>query len=331
MRIPIQLETAIDEEVQKCTIKTLAKAREGLSARYRSSLPLTEKFIQTEADRSAYLVSRMPATFAVVKRVFKEILQRLPGIQIRSLLDLGAGTGSVMWAAAELFPELTQFKLIEQDPDLVRLGKQLAKGHHLLKEAFWQIDNLEKTATLPHCDLVVFSYSIGELPADKILPLVDLAWQATQQHLVIIEPGTMPGFNRIRLIRDHLIRLGAPLIAPCPHADRCPMAKDDWCHFSQRLERTSLHRRIKEGMLGYEDEKFSYLVFSKQRALEKPDARIIRHPFKAQGHLKLALCNSDGITTETTISKRTPGLYKVARKLEWGDLLTRVLDKEWLI
>ena len=59
--------------------------------------------------------------------------------------------------------------------------------------------------------------------------------------------------------------------------------KDDWCHFAQRLERTSLHRHLKSGELGYEDAKFSYMVAAKEE-VARVKARIIRHPLIGKGH-----------------------------------------------
>jgi hypothetical protein len=37
--------------------------------------------------------------------------------------------------------------------------------------------------------------------------------------------------------RDVVIRGGATVIAPCPHALTCPMPNTSWCHFKQRIRK----------------------------------------------------------------------------------------------
>jgi ribosomal protein RSM22 (predicted rRNA methylase) len=162
---------------------------------------------------------------------------------------------------------------------------------------------------------------VGELPLEAVQTLISTMWQLTAQVLVVIEPGTPHGFERIRLVRQQLIESGAFLVAPCPHAGDCPMANGDWCHFSQRLERSSMHMAVKSVMLGYEDEKFSYVVASKTPVV-LPDARILRHPQHHSGHVDLQLCAQDGLE-KRVISRRHGPLYKLARKLEWGDALLK--------
>jgi ribosomal protein RSM22 (predicted rRNA methylase) len=96
------------------------------------------------------------------------------------------------------------------------------------------------------------------------------------------------------------------------------MMGSDWCHFAERIERSSLHRRLKQGALGYEDEKFSYLIVAKEPH-SLPNARIVRHPQHHSGHTGLTLCTSKGSLEAMTVSRRTPELYKRVRKAEWGD------------
>jgi len=321
MNIPEKLQEAIEREAQNFTLQEILAARAELTERYRQPRPKKQSFMSTKAQRCAYIAARLPATYAVIRVVLEELRRRIPAIQMNSLLDLGAGPGSVMWAAGELFPELQQICLIEKDGELASLGKRLAAQSELsvIRSAQWQLHDLEQFRAPNFFDLIILSYSAGELAPAALTPLIENSWQMTNQCLIVIEPGTPAGFERIHAIRRQLISLGAHMVAPCPHALGCPMVGGDWCHFSERVERSFLHRRIKEGSLSYEDEKFSYLIFSKT-AHALPAQRVLRHPSKRSGHVNLTLCSQEGLI-QKTISKRTPDLYKLARKAEWGTAL----------
>ncbi len=95
------------------------------------------------------------------------------------------------------------------------------------------------------------------------------------------------------------------------------MPVDDWCHFSARLPRTSLHRRIKGGTLGFEDEKFSYVIVSRH-SCPLPSARIVRRPQKKSGHVCLQLCHQENFE-EKIFSKKQGNLYRTACNKKWGD------------
>ena len=243
----------------------------------------------------------------------------MPELKIDSLLDLGAGPGTAAWAAAEIFGELQQLTLIEQNGELIRLGQSLARGsgHPALRSADWKRLNLKTADSFPACDLVVSSYSLGEVGRDEAIKIIATAWQAARKAIAIVEPGTVKGFELIREIRNELIKAGGSLLAPCPHQQACPMQSGDWCHFAQRFERTSLHRRIKSGSLGYEDEKFSYLVAAKQPA-HPVSARVIRHPIKQSGSVQIQLCTSDQLQ-KITVTRRDKESWRRARKTDWGD------------
>jgi len=136
--------------------------------------------------------------------------------------------------------------------------------------------------------------------------------------LVVIEPGTPKNFSTIAQIRTQLIKGGGRPIAPCPHANACPMAvANDWCHFAVRLERTAEHRHLKSGTLGFEDEKFSYLAFSKE-AVSMPLSRIVRHPEIHGGHIRLTLCTAEGLKS-TIVTRSEKESFRAARKENWGD------------
>ena len=317
MQLPIPLQTAIEQVTVTLGLPSLIEAREELTKRYRHPTTGTQ-FMTTDAQRQAYVISRMPATYAALQSAFKAIRER-GDVAIKSVLDLGAGPGTGMWAVCDNFPDIETITLMEKDRSLLALGQQLAQWSEkeAIKRALWQESDLEKLRDIPSHDCLLFSYSIGEIDSQCIEPLLNLCWNATQQLLVIVEPGTPVGFERIRLIRRLLIEWGAHLIAPCPHHLTCPMAGGDWCHFAARVERTALHRRLKGGTLGYEDEKFSYVAVTKA-PFPLPAARILQQPERHSGHAVFKLCTPEGVQYPT-ISKKMGERYKRARKAEWGD------------
>ncbi len=314
-----QLRNAIENEVSKCGLANLTRAATELSEKYHHTQLPAERFMTTEMHRLAYLAVRMPATFAAARAVFAEVRRLTPEMQVNSLLDLGAGSGAAAWAAADVFDEIRQMTLIEQDGGLIRLGQSLAREseHPALRSADWRMINLKMTGSLPPHDLVVFAYSLGEIEKVEAIEIMKAAWQASGNVLAVVEPGTLKGFELIREARKELIEIGGSIIAPCPHDRDCPMAGDDWCHFAQRFERTSLHRRIKSGSLGYEDEKFSYIVAAKHPA-QPVRARVIRHPLRRSGYAQIRLCTKDRLQN-ITVTRSDKELWKRARKVDWGD------------
>ena len=317
MHLTEKLKAAIDRELSTPAGRKLQHASEELSARYRTQ-PSDKIFMSSDAHRLAYLAARLPATYAAVHAVLSEWAQRQPDVQIRSLLDIGSGPATALWAAIDVFPTIEKATAIEQDGDLIKLAQRLLKEFNSLKIE-WRHEPMQQWENIPRHDAAIFSYSIGELSEKEQLLTLSKAWETVDKALVIIEPGTPKGFERIRIIRSWLLDAGAFLVAPCPNALACPMAKGNWCHFAARLERSAEHRQIKGGTLNYEDEKYSYLIVSKT-PVALPQERILRHPQKRSGHVNFTVC-TEGEVVQQTFSKRDGEAYKKTRKLEWGDVI----------
>ncbi len=318
MQLPFILREAIEAEISRITPDALQRAAAELSRQYRTpsdSAPL----ITSDAHRIAYLATRMPATFASLHAVFVEIKNRLPEIALPSWLDCGAGAGTAMWAACEVFDDVESITNIERHQPFIETGQRLALNaeHPAMASAHWLAENLQNDfETAPH-DAVVMSYSLGELGEAQQTRLLQKAWQVAKKIVVIIEPGTVGGFRRVLAARSALIKLGAHLVAPCPQATACPMTETDWCHFAARVERAAFHRRAKAASLGYEDEKYSYIVAAKFACPAAP-ARIIRRPFIQKGHIQLALCAREGLQ-KLTVARKNKAAFKAARKSAWGE------------
>jgi ribosomal protein RSM22 (predicted rRNA methylase) len=230
--------------------------------------------------------------------VLEEVRRRLGPVE--TILDVGGGTGASSLAAREWFPE-ARIALLEQQPAMAGAAREF------LPEA--EIRLGDASAVRP-VSLILAAYAMGEFGEQ----LAQRLWESAQTALVVIEPGTPRGFALIRSLRS----LG-PIAAPCPGPVPCPMEGDDWCHFGARVERSSLHRRLKDAELGYEDEKFSYVALSKQ-AVEPTRARILRRPMQKPGLIVLQTCTGHGLETQR-VTRRDKDAFRAARHAGWGDAI----------
>ena len=310
--LPEPLALAIDRATASVPQRVLRRAAATLSERYRSE---SRRALDRE-EHLAYVATRLPATYAAVAQVLGVAREVLPDLAPGSLLDLGAGPGTVLWAATEILGPFSEATLVERDRGFTALGRELLTAGRFRTAVTWSARDLtERPALAPH-DLVVAAFSVGEAAATGVDDAIASAWDATRHALVVIEPGTAAGFATVLRVRAGLVALGARLVAPCPHDARCPVSPPDVCHFAARLARTRLHRQTKGAVRGFEDEKFSYIVAAKAGA--PAAARVVRRPEVRKGHLRLRLCTTDGLI-DRTVSRREGEAYRTARRLRWGD------------
>ncbi|MDA8346984.1 MAG: rRNA methyltransferase [Thermaerobacter sp.] len=329
MQLPQDLRAALESELSSLPAKRLSTAAMELSHRYREASPAKgAPLVRSREDVAAYAAVRLPATFAAVYAALRQAKGRLPSLEPRTLLDAGAGPGTAMWAAAALWPSLAEVTLLERDADMIHVGRRLAAHSRsaALQQAEWVPTNLAKAWETKAHDLVTAAYVLGELPQGSQEMLVHTLWEKTQSLLVLVEPGTPAGFSRIRTARDQLLAAGAKTIAPCPHDAACPLSGTDWCHFAQRVERSSLHRLVKAGVLSYEDEKFSFVAVSRLDPVPI-HGRVIRHPQVRGGHVRLEVCAPQGLQS-TVITRKDRDLFRKARDLIWGSAMVCENDDE---
>ena len=284
------------------------RAAAALSSAYRegatpANLPAAERV-------AAYLVTRMPATYAANRAALSQALPLLGDCAIASILDIGAGSGAAALAAREHLPAAS-VTLMERDAALAETSREWLPNATLISRDVARADEFP-----PH-DLVLASYALGEMAPHIAARVAQRLWQAARVALVIVEAGTPKDFAFLRQLRIDLLAGGARMLAPCPGAMPCPMAGADWCHFAARVERSSLHRRIKDATLGYEDEKFCYVAVAREPAV-LPAARIVRRPQHQPGLITLETCTADGLRS-ARVSKRDRAAFRAARHADWGD------------
>ena len=271
-------------------------------------------------DLASYLVARLPATYAAVARVLAELAVRRPDFAPDSLLDAGSGPGTAAWAAAAVWPGLERVTFLDNAPDFLALAAELAlHGPAALRRAQTRAGSIEAISQEKAASLVIAAYALAELPLPRAAYAAMELWRASTSVLVLVEPGTPPGFARIRAARAALLAEGAVPVAPCPHAQACPVGDEDWCHFSVRLARSRAHMHAKSARVPFEDEKFAYLIVAREGTVSG-GARIIAPPQHGKPGSSFRLC-MEGRIAERLIARREGALYKQAKKMAWGDLM----------
>jgi ribosomal protein RSM22 (predicted rRNA methylase) len=320
MEMPLPLRRAIDRALNGVALADLAVSAAELSQRYRGQRRDGRFYVVSDRDALAYLAVRLPATYAAVRASLAAIADVRPDFAPQTALDVGAGPGTAVWAAADCWPALADALLIEASPIFRACGEQLA-ADALRPQITWRLADVAADAIdcAPR-DLVTAAYVLNELAPDVQRKVLRQLWRATADMLVVVEPGTPAGWQRVLAARNQLIADGACVIAPCPHADTCPLQPPDWCHFAARVARSRAHRQAKGAEVPWEDEKFSYVAVSRQPA-PAAAARVIARPRKASGRVTLKLCRPDGAAGDQLFSRRDGAPFKRAWRSDWGSSL----------
>ena len=317
--LPAELKAALDGKLRGFSRSDAAGRAASISKTYRDGGG--SGAIRSEADALAYALARMPATYAAVTASLNALVEIRPDFAPKNLLDVGAGPGTATWAAAEAFPSLQDFTLLDANDALRALALGLVTDSFRLRHMSYERGEaramLKKADT---ADLVVASYMIGEIGDGERRTLAELMWEKTRDTLLVVEPGTPAGYARIIALREHLIALGAHVAAPCPHDGKCPLEPPDWCHFTQRLQRSRAHKQVKGAELPFEDERFSYVVLTRAPAARRL-TRVLAQPAVNKVEITAKLCTPEGLAL-TKVPRRAKADYAAARRWRWGDAVS---------
>lgn len=314
MLLPEDLRSSITELANTLSTQEKAKLAKLLSLHYRNNPSLG--FTSDKALRIAYLITRLPATFAVLHRVLFLFYQRAPGA-IDSILDLGSGPNTALFALHALGKLPSYMHCVEKDKAMQEIAKKLMSSISFNTEIF--LDNKNLFEVQEKSDLVLLSYVLNEIEKKLSPSFFDYVASLSKKYLLIIEPGTPDGYERLMLLRMWALEKKWHILAPCPHTQVCPLAQSKrWCHFYTRVERTREHRLAKAGTLGFEDEKFSYLILSREKPQENGEP-LLSFPKVNSGFIELDLCSKTGENKTQKIFKKEKEEYKKAKKLDWGD------------
>lgn len=316
MELPILLQKAIEEKIENIKLSELRNNAKNLSGRYMEDERTGKTLLNNSTDALAYAIIRMPATYCADKMALKYTLS-LANCEINSVLDVGSGTGAMPWAINDSI-DVQEITCIERENVMSALGKKLMQDS--LKNVKWKEADILKDDLEEKADLVTASYVINELNEKDREYVIDKLYKAANKILLIIETGTPKGFEIIKQVQEYAKKNNAYIIAPCTSQEKqCKLGKDDWCHATVRVQRSKIHKYLKEGEAPYEDEKFSYIAISKE-FYGNAEKRILRHPIIENGKITLKICNHGNIE-EMVITKKDKELFKSAKKKNCGDEL----------
>ena len=317
MRIPELLENAIEEKLSHVKLTELKQSASNLSEKYMYQERTGNTLLNTEIEALAYSIMRMPATYGAVYTALKHTLERID-FNIQSVLDIGAGTGSATWAISELL-NTKNIQCFEREEVMLELGKSFMSQNPKLKDVSWDYMDIVKDKLEVKADLVVTSYMLNEIQPENRKDVINKLIKNSNHIVLMIEPGTPEGFKNIKEVQKIAIETGLNIVAPCTFQGICSLPDDDWCHSIVRMDRTKVHKLLKNADLPYEDEKFSYIAISKEK-YDNSGMRILRHPRIEKGRITLKVCHN-GKIEDMIVTKKDKELFKMVKKKKCGDIV----------
>jgi ribosomal protein RSM22 (predicted rRNA methylase) len=323
--LPAELQAALERALAGVPATRWMRTAQQLSDRYRAPRSDYERPIATgAADVLGYAALLLPATYAQLWGAMRAAAARIPGWRPATMLDMGSGPGTAIWAAAEHWLSLSSAVAQEYEQAFINLGRDLARSATapLLGNIRWEAADVRAVpdGRPRRFDLVTIGHVLNEIEPEERAAVIAAAWRMTDGMLLIVEPGTPEGFALVRALRDQLLGEGAQTIAPCAHDLPCPLA-GDWCHFPQRIARPEFQRRARAAASQWEEAKFAYVALARF-APERPIwARTIREPEWNKAFASVKLSTRDGEIVRQRALKRNRDAFRRLKELPWGAAL----------
>lgn len=318
---------------------------------------------EAENDRSLaaragfFLVRDLPKIFgpldelAALGRLVDE--KELPHKKALRVLDVGAGLGATTLGLSrflrlrDLPVARIEVVALEQSAQALRTFGALARALSGLSAEFVPIALDARRADLRTArvegpfDLVLFGFVLnelfGELPPDQRVArrasiLRDAArLLAPNGAIVVLEPALKESTRELMALRDELSLSGAApfVLAPCLHAEACPMltSERDWCH--QELPYAlppALARVARAAGLRYEGLSYASLVLGNTPGPTSTTAgtayRIVSDPLASKGKLELFGCSAQGYVRLSRLTRDESRDNQAFGEVRRGDVLT---------
>lgn len=291
-----------------------------------------DNFISDYADTIAYLALRTPATYAQIFGSLSQINELIPSFKPKSVLDIGSGPGTGIWAAKTIWPSINLATCIDKNEHLLVTGEEITQKADIIQNSLWtKWDSVrDEDLNVPMSDIVIVANVLNELPISEAKNLLGQAFNRCRGVLIIVEPATPFGID---IIQTSAKSFANKNILLAPYIDNSFVAnKQQWLHFTQRFIRPEFQRRIRQRMRtdpltasDWEEAKYAYTAISKIPAEMKIWGRVIGLTQKQKGFIEIPVLTKDGISN-LKVMKRHKNNYNFAKDLKWGQIIKNKED-----
>ena len=330
---------SLPQPIQRAITALLADA--GSNAWMKRAQLLHERYRQQETNKQqlhvvdaldtlAYLGLRASATYSQIWGAVDALCAIVPSWQPTTLLDLGCGAGSGLWALTEPPPSITQATALDQNAHFLTLGQQILNAAQEPLTVVWQQANLLQSVQQGAAtyDVVLLANVLNELNEQQRATVVEAAFKRCNGILLIVEPGTPVGSGIVQTAAQQLAPVGT-LLAPYLGNQ---FVSEAWLHFPQRFTRPDFARRLRQSMResdlmasDWEEAKYSYVVVGKLIPEITPWARVIGPTQLTKGSITVPLLTAEGRLLARVL-KRHKQAFLLAKKLRWGETVQQRAD-----
>lgn len=312
--------------------RQILEAVHPLKAKHRANLPQDVKrlslaltaergpgpqanYLAAPAALSAYLYYFLPWNLYRLARLFTGMDFDIP--DGATVLDLGCGPLTLAQALWLSRPGLRSRRIrlvcVDQTGQAMRAGRALFEALAGEEGKAWTMELVQAPAhkaPMEPFDLVMAANAVNELArgrgeegheAQERLAGLLAGRLSAEGRLFLVEPGTRLGGMLLSRLRDILIEEGLFPLAPCTHAEACPMLAPrwrSWCHFVFPAEGAPewLDRLTKLSGLDKDRASLSFLHMAARAPEYAPDrSRVVSHRFSLAEGQGVYACEGRGL------------------------------------
>ncbi len=339
--LPPKIDNKISEILSKDISNNWLQSAVTLSHKYRLERPeKKQSYINDQNDALGYLAVRAPSTYSQIYGAISSIKELNPNWKPESILDIGSGPGTAIWAAVEIFPSIKTGIAIEKDRYFSGLGKTILSQIPEIKIDWQEADLQNPSDVSGKFDLVIIANVLNEVDEMTGKRIIELAQSHCNGILIITEPGTPYGYEAIK--HSSTLMNSQPYRLIAPYLDNTFVDSLE-INFVERIKRPEFQKRVrhlqrkndnqdKSKILppsDWEESKFYYLAYSNLDTEITPHVRLIDNPKPLKPFVELKVLTGLGIKIERVFKKDREN-YKRAKKLKWGDIITSNFEKQML-